>query len=349
MKTRILIFCGIVLAVCLCLLLWRASVQPKAKSPEVQAPLTNQPMVSQPSPPPTEVAAAENSTSAPSPDFAVGAVNRNSSEESNRMQQRVLARWQGRIEFYGKVVDENTNPVAGATVNFSWVEAPTADGNKSATAISDSRGLFELHDQVGLDLGVSVGKAGYYSSRRDSDTFNFGPLRGKSFSSDPANPAIFHLLKKGKGESLIEEKFPPLFTQIWQLHHDGTPIKLDLLNGSQNVTGDGQLKLEFWRDVSVLKAAKFDWKLQFSVQNGGLVPTDEEFAFQAPEIGFQPSIIIDMPATNQNWIETIRSKYYVKLPDGKYGRVDFYLLSHNGVFTVHSVVNPSGSRNLEPP
>jgi hypothetical protein len=55
-----------------------------------------------------------------------------------------------------------------------------------------------------------------------------------------------------------------------------------------------------------------------------------------------------MPATNQNWQGEVHSKYYIRLPDGKYGRIDFYLLPYNGVFTVHSVVNPTCSRNLEP-
>jgi hypothetical protein len=97
-----------------------------------------------------------------------------------------------------------------------------------------------------------------------------------------------------------------------------------------------------------MKAQPFNWKLQLSVLNGGLVETDEEFAFQAPQNGYQPSIVIDMPATNQNWLGEIRSKYYVQLPDGKYGRIDFYLLPYNGVFKVQSAINPDGSRNLEP-
>ena len=161
------------------------------------------------------------------------------------------------------------------------------------------------------------------------------------------NPVVFHLWKKGKGESLIGGSFPPGM-KIVQLHHDGTPVELDLLNGTQVPPGNGQFKLEFWRDISNRKANVFDWKLQLSMLGGGLVPTDEEFAFQAPESGYQPSIVIDMPATNQNWIGTLRTKYYVQLPDGKYGRIDFYLLPYNGVFTISSSINPTGSRNLEP-
>jgi len=52
--------------------------------------------------------------------------------------------------------------------------------------------------------------------------------------------------------------------------------------------------------------------------------------------------------TNQNWQGEVRSKYYIQLPDGKYGRIDFYFLPYNGVFTVYSAINPDGSQSLEP-
>ena len=38
-----------------------------------------------------------------------------------------------------------------------------------------------------------------------------------------------------------------------------------------------------------------------------------------------------MRATNQDWLGELRSKYYIQLSDGKYGRIDFYLLLYNGV------------------
>lgn len=343
MKTRVLIFCGIVLAICAWLLLHKTQRQPKIESPELQRLLTNQHATSQPI-----QSAKVNPMPAPPPNFAADAVRRGNLESSNEMKERELAQWQGRIDFYGKVVDDSSNPVSGATASFHWVEKPTEDGNRTATMESDSEGLFALHDQLGLNLAVSVDKAGYYASRRDNDSFTYGSLGGEKFSPDPLNPVVFHLRKKGQGESLIEKDFPPGIGQIWQLHHDGTPIELDLLNGNQNVTGSGQLKLEFWHDVSNPKANIFDWKLQLSVPDGGLILTDEEFAFQARENGYQSPIVIDMPATNQDWVGTLRVKYYIQMPDGKYGRIDFYLLPYNGVFTVHSAINPSGSRNLEP-
>ncbi|MGO8766906.1 MAG: hypothetical protein ACLQSR_17450 [Limisphaerales bacterium] len=107
----------------------------------------------------------------------------------------------------------------------------------------------------------------------------------------------------------------------------------------------GQLHLEFWRDISNINKQPFDWKLQLTVRgSGGLIPTGEEFPFEAPQTGYQPSIVINMPATNQDWIGELRTKYYVQLPNGDYGRFDLYLLPRNGVF----IINPTGSQNLEP-
>jgi hypothetical protein len=268
--------------------------------------------------------------------------------KSNAINAYLLSQWQAPIEFYGKVVDENSNPVADANIHFSWQEIPAEDAMRTLDTKSDSDGLFSLQHARGWTLDVSVGKAGYYTSQRDNSSFRYGSLGGGKFHPDSRNPVIFHLLKKGAGVSLIQKDFPPGMGQIWQLHHDGTPIELDLLNGSQNVNGSGQLKLELWRDLSNPNAKQFDWKLQISTLGGGLIPTDEEFAFQAPKNGYQPSIVINMPATNQDWLGELRTKYYIHLPNGDYGRIDLYFLPYNGVFTVHSAINPTGSRNLEP-
>jgi len=267
--------------------------------------------------------------------------------KSNAINAHLLSQWQAPIEFYGMVVDEKSNVVADANIHFSWQEIPAEDASRIFDTKSDSEGLFSLKDARGWTLGVSVSKQGYYISRKDNDSFRYGSLGGGKFSPDPQNPVIFHLRKKGAGETLIGGSFPSGM-KIAQLHHDGTPVELNLLNGTQVPAGSGQLKLELWRDISDMKKQPFDWKLQLSMPSGGLVPTDEEFAFQAPESGYQPSIVIDMPATNQDWLGEVRSKYYVQLPDGKYGRIDFYLLPRNGVFTVSSSINPTGSRNLEP-
>jgi hypothetical protein len=342
MKKRIWIPLVVVLAVCLLLLFRTKQPQPSA-TPQPSEALTNQPSNPEPAKAAENRPVSNTARTTVVPPVVVATATHVPS--SNGEAAAILAAWQAPIEFYGKVVDENSNAIAGVNIHFNWSELPAENGERTADAQSDSEGLFTLNGKRGASLTVSFSKQGYYSSGRGEQTFSYA--LPKAISPDPLNPVIFKLRKKGNGESLIKTDFPP-GTQIAQLHHDGTPVELDLLKGAQVPAGSGQLKLEFWRDLSNGNANIFDWKLQLSVLGGGLIGTDEEFAFQAPESGYQSPIVIDMPATNQNWQGEVRSKYYIQLPDGKYGRIDFYLLSDNGVFTVQSVINPTGSRNLEP-
>jgi len=316
----------------------------QSDSSEFVATPTHQPSVSQSVQPNIAENLPNPSTSATA---TLPTVPHTSIETSNERRKQLMAARQTPIEFYGKVVDENTNPVAGASIQFGWMETPAKDGERKATAKSDSDGLFSLQGERGPTLEVLVSKAGYYNSKKDRTGFTYGDSAPEKHSPSMLNPVIFHLRKKGKGESLITTDFPG-FARIAQLHHDGTPVELDLLKGEKVPAGNGQLTLEFWRDISNMNIQPFNWKFQLSALGGGLIEANEEFAFEAPEKGYQPSIVIDMPATNQDWQGEIRSKYYIQLPDGKYGRIDFYLLPRNGVFEVQSVINSSGAHNLEP-
>lgn len=269
-------------------------------------------------------------------------------QPTNDTSPEIAPDWQVPIEFYGKVEDENDQPIAGATVQFHWTETPTEameeKPGETTAAISDGNGLFSLHGARGPSLSVDVSKDNYYTSRTNPWSF-FYTLKGH-FSPDALNPVIFHLRKKTEGASLIVADFPN-FAHIVQLHHDGTPVELDLFNGKQTSAGSGQVKLELWRDVSAPNASVFDWKCQISVPNGGIVQCNDEFGFQAPESGYESSFVVDMPATNQNWQTELRTSFYIKTPNNDYGRVDFYLLAYNGVYTLHSAINPTGARNLE--
>lgn len=344
MRNRVWITCAIILAVCLFLIILNRKQHQNIISPTQDTTVTSQPSKeempkpgnTQQNPNTSRVVSLPPSTTPIVKALAV----------TNPIAAARLALWQAPIEFYGKVVDENSNAVAGANVVFNWTETPSEDGNRTSATSSDAQGLFSLHGARGPSLVVSVGKDGYYSSHNGQKGFKYA--FGDITAPDPQNPVVFQLKRKGTPQPLITTHFPIGIGQIAQLHHDGTPIEIDLLTGNQVPIGNGQLKLELWRDISDINAQHFNWKIQLSVPNGGLVETDEEFDFQAPQSGYQPSIVIDMPATNQNWQGEVNSKYYIQLANGDYGRIDFYLLAYNGAFTVHSAVNPTGSQNLEP-
>ena len=105
--------------------------------------------------------------------------------------------------------------------------------------------------------------------------------------------------------------------------------------------------MEFWGDAVQKTNRMFNWKVRISVPGGGIVATPEEFNFSAPENGYLPYVETDMPASSDQWETSIKRKYFIKLADGNYGRIDFDFLSRNGVYRINSFINPSGSRNLE--
>jgi hypothetical protein len=343
MKSKyILVFLLLAIAV---LLLWRRSSHPANSTVQQQDVITtNQanPAPAQQTPSAVHTAAPGRPSSTPENNTAL---IENRIRQMKEADERTQDQWRTPIEFFGKVVDETGAPVEGSQVSFSCNDV-SETGTSYYRTVSGGQGLFSIRNITGKLLTVHVSKDGYYSSKRDNDSYYYAG-QNENFRPDANNPVVFHLRKQAKGESLITSSFPG-FAHIAQLRGDGTAVELDLLKGAQVSAGSGQLKLEFWRDVSNKNARVFDWKLQLYTQGGGLIQTTDEFAFQAPDSGYQPSIVIDMPATNQNWQGEVRSKYYIQLPDGKYGRIDFYLLPYNGVFTLQSAINPDGSRNLEP-
>ena len=259
-------------------------------------------------------------------------------------RQNGLNEWRTPIEFYGKVVDENNRSVSEVQIDFSCNDI-SATGTSSYQTKSDENGLFSLSNVKGKLLVVRISKAGYYVSKKDNTSFEYGDRYSRP-NPHPNSPVIFHLRKNGEAEPLLTCDFPG-FAKIAQLRRDGTTTEINLGTCGIAASGGGHLKLEFWGDKIERSTRKFNWKLRISVPGGGLIETDEEFNFEAPEGGYKPVIEIDMPSDTENWRTDFQRKFFVRLPDGKYGRIEFFLLARNGVYTVGSAINPSGSRNLE--
>ena len=119
------------------------------------------------------------------------------------------------IELYGNVVDQHGghNPVPGATVTLSPVDAPFGDESRSGTVlVSDAKGKFSVKGLHGFSMGVSVKKEGY---------LHLSPLGGPASSAmvvtrmarskgnataTPATPLVLTLHKIGPMEPVAYVK-----------------------------------------------------------------------------------------------------------------------------------------------
>jgi hypothetical protein len=132
------------------------------------------------------------------------------------------------------------------------------------------------------------------------------------------------------------------------LSGDGTPLKLDLLNG--NISAEGQLEVQAWKPWPPRPMEPpYEWKIVLAMQGGGFVETREDFAFEAPETGYEDPYVIDMsPTLGSLWkVSAERSLYFVFGEPRKYGRMSLRTDGGSRYIFLDYVINQSGLRDVE--
>ena len=137
--------------------------------------------------------------------------------------------------------------------------------------------------------------------------------------------------------------------QNYRVARDGTPLAIDLTNGKATTGGSDNLVVQCWTDdQGKLSGQKYDWHCRVTIPGGGLVLSDEEFPFSAPESGYAPSTEIEMLAARPDWKNDVDLKFFFRLSDGRYGRMTFSMIAGGQHFCmIDSLLNPTGFRNLE--
>lgn len=253
------------------------------------------------------------------------------------------------IAFYGRVVDQNGDPVPDAEVGYTAADAFNASGSQY-TGKSDAEGYFQIARIKGGGLLVGVGKQGYYPvDGESSQKFGYGMGADSTRKPPPTkdNPAIFLLHKMGVTEPLVH-----VGTRYYKVSKDGQPLDVNLETGREVPTGQGDIRFERWaNDQEKNQRGHYDWRFRITVPGSGLIERKGQFDFEAPEDGYKESMEIDMPASLGNeWSNTVGRSYFVKMRDGRYARFNATILAANDnpTFRLDAYLNPTpGSRNLE--
>jgi len=254
------------------------------------------------------------------------------------------------IEFYGQIIDQNSNPVPDVKVKIGirhWTMPNPAilqTGSKEIhlEQTSDVNGRFEFHGETGDGFGVGITKDGYLLP--PNARYGFGPQAGTF-----ATPVIFKMWKIGESQQLISHSLSRIGIPV-----DGQPVQFDLFNGIK-VSSGGQLIVRFERNPQSLPPgdAGYDWNASFEIPNGGLAANNDEFMYQAPEGGYQETYKVEMAKSATNWTATLDQQFYIKLDNGKfYGNLTVHLPTFHDTppigLTLGITINPNGSRNLQP-
>ena len=250
------------------------------------------------------------------------------------------------IVFYGRVMDQHDNPVAEATVIYYISDHPERNSSQYQ-GITDGDGFFSISEVTGISLAVQVSKNGYLklppNNPRVTSSGMFDYAAGTNrHLPDRNSPVIFRLHKVGPAEQLVR-----VGEKNFRIARDGSPLTI-----SVDEQGSHQLVLRCWNQELQRLASQrqYDWRLEITVPNGGLVTRKDAFDFEAPEALYMPSDTVEMPASLANqWRSFAERSYFIRFGDGTFARVNLRMRAGGDHFVVwESFYNPKlGSPNLE--
>lgn len=247
------------------------------------------------------------------------------------------------INIYGKVIDQDENPVAGAKIEIAWESVGDISGNPGPGqvfwATSDDSGLWEfLFEKPHSAFIADARKPGFdYVNTQDSDR---DLVEHKTARNDPV---IVRMHKKGETTFLIHHEGPRM---IRVLSQNPQTISLGLLEKTTDMQNS-----ESYKDVQIavdFNRASSAWTITYSATNGAdgvMVGTNR--LYEAPQGGYENKVIQRGPV----WPRYIYLRSRIPVI---YTRIDLEYSIWKGSDTnqVLSIsynvwVNPYGSRNLE--
>jgi hypothetical protein len=176
------------------------------------------------------------------------------------------------IDFFGKAIDQNSNPIQGISVEgHIQYNDGHSEGVKKVYTKSDIKGEFHISGERGKSLGIGFLNTNYLSMSTNT-YFIYSMLwpAAERHLPDAAHPILFQLWKKTRNPE-------PLLRIEFSLTHDfwSAPVNIDLMEG-RVVESGGDIAIHFLGQ----KPGKEDrasphWSVELVAPNGGLIPVGD--------------------------------------------------------------------------
>jgi hypothetical protein len=249
------------------------------------------------------------------------------------------------ISFWGKVVDQDGQPIDGAPVKIHINDKGMTGSDYSRT--TDASGQFSIIGVHGLSLSATVSKEGYDRVKESTKVYGYadGVTRDGPIPT-PEAPAVFVLRKRAATSALM---IKGVRIPAWQT---SSPVGVQLATGRVVNPNEGDIVLRLVNDDPAAKVPPFhpyQWNFRIEVNGGGLIERIDQFNYTAPVDGYRNADEIALPADKTRWVSQFDGDYFVRLQNNQYARVKLSVNSgRNPFITMTAFVNPTaGDRNLE--
>jgi hypothetical protein len=259
-------------------------------------------------------------------------------QKKQSMAQEALL-WRTPILYYGKVVDESNQPILGVQVSFntsSVNESLTKEQYDNGTVTTDDRGIFKIDGVHGVGMVFQLSHPNYYSYPENITDYDIRDYPKKGALPNTEDTAlVFRMHSKGHPVPLIFR------SGGFHAPNDGSIANFPL-RGNTRAEILGQLQVQGWSGIRS-DTNPYDWKVQLTMPEGGIIESTNYFDFLAPETGYSESVDFQVSGS-----EMARKQYFLKLPSG-YVRFKLEVIMGKDMFVSGDYYyNPDGSQNLEP-
>jgi hypothetical protein len=252
-----------------------------------------------------------------------------------------------KIEFYGKVIDQDGNALAGVDVTGRTGSKVgfMQDETRSYATKTDANGFFAFSGFNGDGLVIDLKKEGYnFGSSNRQFLYSLIDPDHKRFLPDKDNPVVFQMWKRSGAEPMIHY----FGADLGRIKLNQMPIRIDLENGKiVKLGGDMIVDVKWENDHTT--GYDFNWSVTLELPEGGILEGESDIRFMAPLEGYKSKLEYKFWAKAQS---DLRRTFYVKSKNGQdYSRIHLSVANQPGAaavdLTLSTWLNPSGSRNLE--
>ena len=278
-----------------------------------------------------------------------------------------LKKTESAVDLYGRIVDQDERPVAGATVKYEIARYGLLKPHYThGELVSDGEGLFELHAGKGGILYIKniecTGheyKLLYAPGNKNVTSFEFRSTYRDRHRADKEHPVVWHLRRKdSKGNFILYDNLSiELSTddgRDWSAYDFGTPMTGIPSRRTRNeyfwdieATGEADKENGVWNVI-----------LKTNGEKSGIQRLDQ-LLYEAPADGYARELLLTIPfgtqkqnpITSQGDRELSIRHFYARLREpGMYARLDVEVISADEskiIMYCNALINPYGERRLE--
>jgi hypothetical protein len=211
------------------------------------------------------------------------------------------------IEFYGKVIDQDSNPIPNVEIEYTVYPTPTGPDPGIGKLMSDDQGLFSVRNHMGARIAFALRKSGYRPAEPHSGaSYSLFSPDDERYTPNSTDPQILRMWREKGAEELFE------VNQEYECDLPECSVRIDLLK-AQLVEAGGDLQIIISRGPgSRDKGELFDWRCVILPIDGGVQIVDDRSAvsttFEAPITGYTNRLEFINPKNDVKW-QSMKSVY----------------------------------------